>query len=243
MIDVEPLIVPELDRMLPLPDGGRADWSDVLSRSGLPAQGAGRRWRPLLVAAVAVAALVGAGVAIAAGFGAFNGIGAAQHPQTAADIPPAVAALIAQTNKQLVQAESKFHYGLGQLDPSSARFLTRLSDEARIWVVATTTDQLCTLAEGIPGGSSNPNGVGALGCVAPLTNRQPTTVGQVRPDYSLPPLSWGVTLDSVAAVSFMAGGREVTVPVKNNVWSYEGANSALQSLTVHFTDGNTQTIR
>ena len=31
MIDVEPLIVSELERMLPLPDGGRADWSDVLA--------------------------------------------------------------------------------------------------------------------------------------------------------------------------------------------------------------------
>ena len=83
MIDVEPLIVSELERMLPLPDGGRADWSDVLRRAGF--MSARRRWRPVLVAAVVVAALVGVGVAIAAGFGAFNGISAAQHPQTPAD--------------------------------------------------------------------------------------------------------------------------------------------------------------
>lgn len=43
------------------------------------------RWRPVLVAAVVVAALVGVGVAIAAGFGAFNGISATQRPQTPAD--------------------------------------------------------------------------------------------------------------------------------------------------------------
>src|SRR5437899_12908328 len=38
MIDVEPLIVSGLDRLVPLPSGGRADWADVLSRAG-----AGRR--------------------------------------------------------------------------------------------------------------------------------------------------------------------------------------------------------
>ncbi|HEY3551197.1 MAG TPA: hypothetical protein VGK69_09125, partial [Gaiellaceae bacterium] len=78
MIDVEPLIVSELERMLPLPDGRRADWTDVLRRAGMPS--ARRRWRPVLIAAVAVAALVGVGVAIAAGIRAFHGIKAAQHP-------------------------------------------------------------------------------------------------------------------------------------------------------------------
>jgi hypothetical protein len=36
MIDVEPLIVSELERMLPLPDAGRASWADVLGRVGQP---------------------------------------------------------------------------------------------------------------------------------------------------------------------------------------------------------------
>jgi hypothetical protein len=39
-----------------------------------------------LVAAVAVAALVGAGVAIADGFGAFNEISAAQHTPAGSDV-------------------------------------------------------------------------------------------------------------------------------------------------------------
>ena len=38
----------------------------------------------------------------------------------------------------------------------------------------------------------------------------------------------------------MAGGQEVTVPVKDNVWAYEGA---ISSLTVHFGDGSTETIK
>src|SRR4051794_19090323 len=100
MIDVESLIVSELERMLPLPDRGRADWSDVLGRAGFVS--ARRRWRPVLAAAIAVAALVGVGVAIAAGIGAFHGIKAAQHPRTAADrLDPAVVASIVRYNKQL----------------------------------------------------------------------------------------------------------------------------------------------
>ena len=65
MIDVEPLILSELERMHPLPDGGRADWSDVLRRAGSRTGGGRlpvvrRRW-PLVaigVAAVLVAILV-----------------------------------------------------------------------------------------------------------------------------------------------------------------------------------------
>jgi hypothetical protein len=62
MIDVEPLILSELERMRPLPDGGRADWSDVLRRAG-SRTGYGRsvlvrrRW-PLL--AIGVAAVLAA---------------------------------------------------------------------------------------------------------------------------------------------------------------------------------------
>jgi hypothetical protein len=51
-----------------------------------------------------------------------------------------------------------------------------------------------------------------------------------------------VAKDGVTAVSFLAGGAEQTVAVKNNVWAYEGASSALESLTVHYADGSTQRI-
>ena len=34
MIDVEPLIVSGLNRLVPLPSGERGDWADVLSRAG-----------------------------------------------------------------------------------------------------------------------------------------------------------------------------------------------------------------
>jgi hypothetical protein len=68
MIDVEPLIRIELDRELPLPSGERADWSDVLLRSGLTA-GSTRsrrfRWRRSRVAALALAIAAAAVVAVA----------------------------------------------------------------------------------------------------------------------------------------------------------------------------------
>ena len=54
--------------------------------------------------------------------------------------------------------------------------------------------------------------------------------------------SWGIALDNVTAVSFIAGGQEVTVPVKNNVWAYHGKKDLIGAvpLTVHFTDGSTE---
>ena len=57
-----------------------------------------------------------------------------------------------------------------------------------------------------------------------------------------PPLSYGIAQDGISAVSFIAEGKETTVPVKNNVWAYEGRNQALRSITVHYANGTTQTL-
>jgi hypothetical protein len=241
MSNMEPLIASELEQMRPLPDGGRADWSDVLRRAGVG--GTGRAWhhglaptgrrrrRPVLVAAVAVVALAGVGVAIAAGFGAFNGISAAEHPPTAADkLDPAVAASIAANGNPL------------GLEADTARFVTQLAGGVRVYAVATKTGELCALAEGLPNNNGK-NDASAMGCSLPLTQSQPTTAASFRASDSTPPISYGIALDSVTAVSFMAGGHEVTVPVKNNVWAYEGDNFAIGSITVHFNDGSTETIK
>jgi hypothetical protein len=238
MSNVEPLITSELEQMLPLSDGSRADWSDVLRRAD--AAGASRlwhrglsptgqlRWRPVLVAAVVVTALVGVGVAIAAGFGAFNGISAAQHPPTAADkLDPAVAASIASSDNSL------------GLEADSARFVTQLADGVRIYAVATKTGELCVLAERLPNNNGK-NDAAAMGCGSPLTQSQPTTGQSFQANEATPPINYGIALDSVTAVSFMAGGQEVTVPVKNNVWAYEGA---IGSITAHFKDGSTEPVR
>jgi hypothetical protein len=232
MIDVESLVVSELERMLPLPDGGRADWGDVMRRAGF--MRVRRRWRPVLVAAVVVAAIVGVGVAIAAGFGAFNGISAAERPQTPADrIDPKLLALI--------NAANSARGGPGQLLPDSARLVKQLSGGARIYAVATKKDQLCVLGAGLPNNNGR-NDSAAMGCGFPLTQSQPSTAGTFGRSESAPAISWGIAIDSVVAVSFMAGGHEVTVPVTNNVWAYEGAAPTHGTLTAHFKDGSTQTI-
>src|SRR5690242_12168899 len=228
MIDVEPLIVSELERMLPLPDGGRADWSDVLSRSGLMT--AGRRWRPVLVAAVAVAALVGVGVAIAAGIGAFHGIKAAQHPRTAADrLDPAVVASIVHFNKQMAKLT---HGRRGLLEPKTSRLIRQLPDGLRFYVVAATGDELCVVMERIPrlGRNTKPGG-STWGCRPPLTQKVPSTVESFRafkgPHGESPAISWGITLDGASSVSFPVNRRlTITVPVKHNAWVYVGKWSA-----------------
>jgi hypothetical protein len=244
MIDVEPLIVSELERMLPLPDGGRADWTDVLRRAGLSAR---RRWRPVLVTAVAVGALVGAGVTIAAGIGAFHGIKAAQHPRTAADkLDPAVVRGIVAENKERVRLT---HSRRGRLEPETSRLVRKLRDGIRVYVVAATGGELCVVMEGVPRLASNVKPGGYMeGCTSPLTQKLPTTVESFRafkgPQGESPAISWGITLDGVTAISFPVNRRHtVTVPVRHNAWVYVGKwSAAVRGLTAHFQDGHTETI-
>jgi hypothetical protein len=186
--------------------------------------------RRVLIAAVAVAALVGVGVAIATSFGAFSGISAAQHPQGPADkLDPALAAAI--------NAENAHENGLGagKLLPDSARFIRQLAGGERIYALSTTTNMLCVLLVGQPGSNLGD----ATSCGDPLSQNEPTTITSVQPDSATPPLAYGIAIDSVASVSFTAAGQEVTVPVKDNVWAYQGENSGLDALTVHFDDGST----
>jgi hypothetical protein len=55
MMDVEPIVASGLEQMLPLPDGSRLDWADVLGRAGVVR--ASRRRRLALVAAIVMGAL------------------------------------------------------------------------------------------------------------------------------------------------------------------------------------------
>jgi hypothetical protein len=245
MIDVEPLIVSELERMLPLPDGSRADWSDALRRAGL--MSARRRWRPVLVAGVAVAALVGVGVAIAAGIGAFHGIKAAQHPRTAADrLDPVVVASIVSHNKQMVRLT---HSRRGLLQPDTSRLVRQLPNGARVFAVAATGNELCVVLERLPRlGANTKRGGYTEGCTSPLTQKVPSTLESFRafksPHGESPALSWGITLDGATSVSFPANRHlTITVPVKHNVWVYLGKWSAtVRGFTVNFNDGHTATI-
>jgi hypothetical protein len=245
VIDVEALVAHELERMLPLPDGGRADWSDVLGRAGFLR--ARRRWRMVLVAAVAVVALIGVGLAIAASVGVFRGIKAAQHPRTSADkLSPAVVASIRHFNKLQARLD---HGRRGRLEPDTSRLVRRLPDGIRVFAVAATGGELCVVMEGMPRLGANVKlGGYSLGCTSALTQKVPSTVESFRaskgPHGESPAISWGVTLDGATAVSFPANRRlTITVPVKDNVWVYIGKwDAAVRGFRVHFKDGHTQTI-
>jgi hypothetical protein len=71
MTDLEPLIRTQLDSLMPLPDGSRSDWADVLERSGHRQRRSRRRL--LLALAAALCLLAATGAAIAAAVGAFSG--------------------------------------------------------------------------------------------------------------------------------------------------------------------------
>lgn len=187
----------------------------------------------LVMAAAAVVALVGAGVAVAAGFGAFNesssfyGISAAQHRTTAADeLDAAVAASFAPDLRR---------------DAGVVRFVRQLGDGVRIYAVATSGGRLCSIAERLPGPHRVRGKPTEIACNMQLSQKRPTAYASFYGSGEWAPISWGFALDNVTAVSFKAGGRETTVPVRHNVWAYHGIPAGAVPLTVHFTDGRTAT--
>jgi hypothetical protein len=178
--------------------------------------------KPVLVAAVLLFALALTGVAIADGVGAFNGIGAAQHPQSAADLLGPQE--LSPDCSSAVASPSAFC----NLDLGSARLVRTLPSGRKVWVATDSHGDLCVFLQ--EGGAS---------CGSELTPTRPTTLASFKKGPGVPLITYGVALDGIVAVSFIAGGEPVSVPVEDNVWAYEGPNSAFQTLTVHYADGST----
>lgn len=199
-----------------------------------------RRCRSLLVAAVFAALFAGAGIAIAGGSGAFVGISAAQHPRTRSDrLDRSVLASIAFYNRQHRLHQS--HVGL--LAPDSSRFLRRLANGERVYAVAATGGGICALVERlrIPHAYNLKKPASQWGC-SRLTRKVPTSIDSLKANDETPVFSWGVALDGVTAVSWMAGRQGViTVPVRHNAWIHLG-NASFAHFTVHFADGRTAKI-
>jgi hypothetical protein len=201
-----------------------------------------RRLRPVLVAAVIVVVLAGAGVAIANGFGVFNGIRAAQHPQTGADVlDPETAAYLQNKNCTAGGTAPTCGPMVRGLLLDSTRLVGELPSGQKIYVIATTSGMLCAVLQGrYP----------PMACGAALSPSDPTTVQSLGDPATNQPMVIGVALDGVTAVSFrafegadMSGlGHMVTVPVKDNVWTYVGPSDALDSVTVHYEDGTSFTV-
>lgn len=200
-----------------------------------PAQQRRRAWRPLLAAFVLIAALAGVSVAIADGFGAFDGIAAAQHPQTGADvIDPATRAYMEgrNCNHWPNQSPPQCMAVIGGLLFGTARVVGQIPSGQDIYVITTTSNSLCFVV-----GPPHPE----WSCDDPLSRSHPSTVFLYGQDPDITPPTFGIAVDGVTSVSFEANGREVTVPVKDNVWMYPGDvfASAMLSLTAHFADGTT----
>ena len=194
----------------------------------------GAATRHVLLIALAVAALVGAGVAIADGIGAFDGIGAAQHPQTGADVLDAktLAGLQKACPSETAQT---FYMPFCHLVVDSARLIGQVPSYGNVYVVTDTRGDLCTLFEGGDGSCGPP-----LSKSQPITfgtfNRSPTTGGTF--------IASGLAVDGVTAVSFTVSGKAIEVPVENNVWVYSEPNSHAQTgkcVVAHLDDGSTVT--
>jgi hypothetical protein len=192
----------------------------------LPAQRRRRRRRIAWAAAALALAFVGA--AYAAGFNPFAGISAANHPATPSDaLPASLTAHIAEFSSTMEQM------GHGHLLPDTARFITELPSGMRFYTIATSAGGLCLVTIRSPGSNG-------FGCGDSLSKSRPITIASERPNRATPPVSYGLAMDGVTAVSFKAHRHQTTVPVKNNVWAYEGQNGAM--ITVHWENGSTQTL-
>jgi hypothetical protein len=189
------------------------------------------RWRRRRLAWTAAAlALVSVGAAYAAGFNPFTGISAANHPATLSDaLPPSLTTHIPEFSSNMERM------GHGHLLPDTARLITQLPSGMRFYTIATSAGGLCLATVRSPGGNG-------IECGDSLSKSRPITIASERTNRATPPVSYGLAMDGVTAVSFKAHGHQTTVPVKNNVWAYEGQNGALRSVAVHWENGSTQTL-
>src|SRR5439155_9718476 len=107
----------------------------------------------------------------------------------------------------------------GHVLTDSSRFIRELPSGLRFYTFATSGGWLC-LVSVHPPYTSTATGVAA--CGESLSQSHPITVVRERHNPEYPGDNFGLALDGVTAVSFEAGGTDTTVPVTNNVWSYEG---------------------
>jgi hypothetical protein len=190
------------------------------------------RVRQLVLLAVALAALASAAVGIADGFGAFDGISAAQHAPTGAD------ALDAKTLAGLQNAcpsHVSFYTPTCHLVLNSIRRVGQVQPYGDVYVVTDTRGDLCTVLEG-----------GDTSCSPPLSESHPITFGSFNPSATTGGtfVATGLAIDGVTAVSFTIDGKAVKVPVTNNLWIYTEPDSHAtsgQCILAHLDNGTTIT--
>jgi hypothetical protein len=189
-----------------------------------------RRRRTALVLAGAVVAIILAGAAIASGVGPFPGISAANHSARPSDaLGPAV----------IDQLRTDEPPGGDQLDQvgsrriGGARLVGTLPSGRRVYLVPTSKGKLCVVVARL-----------AESCGDTLTREAPITFTIVDQGQGVPAVGYGVALDGVVSVSFEAGGRAVTVPVRDNLFVYEApSGTSFSPPSVTFADGTTESVR
>jgi hypothetical protein len=203
----------------------------------LPARQRRRRWRPILVAVVAVLAFAGTSAAIADGLGAFdggvyNGISSVHHPRTSEDvIDPATQAYMERKGCTQPDGSPCNPIVFGMLLDTSRRIAQLPSGES-LYVFQTSWKGICFVSGPPPAGHE-------FECSGPLSHAHPSTVWVYTEDSDDPSdwLAFGIAVDGVTSVSFEQNGHEVTAPVKGNVWTYRGdsvwATMGLQGLPAH----------
>ena len=232
-------IAEALDQFVPRFEAVEGDWEGILHATAVPARAEHRprRRQPrkrLLVAVALFATVAVATAAIAVGLGAFNGIGAAQHPIGTADVLDPVTAAYVQEHLAGIQLDTTRHIG-------------QLPDGQNVYVITGTQNDLCVIV-----GAPQPD----ASCGDPLSDAHPATLETypISNDAGTKVVKWivfGVALDGVSSVSFQptqatAGGpsgQEITLPVNDNLWTWQTDEKsppyALQSVTAHFGDGTT----
>lgn len=228
-----------LDEFVPAFESARGDWKGVLYAATMAARAERRpqlgQWRRRLLVAVALLATAAvATAAIAVALGAFNGISAAHHPLGKADVfDPATAAYV--------------HEHLAGIRLNTTRHIGQLPDGQNIYVITGTENDLCTVV-------GPPNAFAQ--CGDPLSDAHPATITGDYAANNDPSIRWivfGLALDGVTSVTFRPGqaddggptGSNVTVPVNDNLWTYESTQAqppyVLQPVIAHLGDGATVT--
>jgi hypothetical protein len=203
---------------------------DRVDAVALPRTRGRRKWLTLAIA-LGLAALVGGGVAFATRIGPFSGISAADHPRRTQDVlDPAVVA-------QLRADEAPGGDQIGTRDVTSARLVGSLPSGRHVYVVTTSKGRLCVVVARL-----------AESCGSPLTQTEPVTFTVVDRDGpgGEPAVAYGVARDGVKSVSFTVGGRRETVPVRANMFAYQGpafvGSDSFSTVTVTLENGATRAI-
>jgi hypothetical protein len=188
----------------------------------------GRRRRRSLALAVALAVAAG-GLAAAAVSGPLDGVFSADQPRAARDVlDPATVTMLRSDERRAAAGRPLF---------AQSRLLGALPTGRRLYLVPTSTGRLCVVVERL-----------AESCGDPLTQGRPLTFAVADPDRAgggEGPIAYGVARDDVASASFTVDGRRVVVPVRHNLFAFQGrpTDRRFAAAVAHLADGRSVAIR